>query len=107
MQKIMDMSARILSQSPVKPHLQAEAHPADAPRFTAKYRELTGGKGPSVFSRSQRGVAVAVYFNGTEVMAKNIEMLGYEVKRFQHGAWQFCVESEEFFWKMIRNGFRL
>lgn len=103
----MDISAEILRQSPDSPHLQAEVHPTDIPKFAAKYKELTGGKGPSVFQRSRRGVSVAVYFNGTDQMAESLEKLGHAVKKFQNGAYRFCVESEEFFWKMVRNGFRL
>jgi len=100
----VDFTAKMLQQAmPVC--VQAEVHPKDLPGFEARYRGTEPrGKGPSVFPRSRRGVAVAIYFNGGATVAGNFRALGYEVKEFFNGAYRYCVENEELFWKAVRNG---
>jgi hypothetical protein len=99
-----EKSDRVLLQAEVAPRKQAE--------FESKYQAACGSRpcGQSYIRelpREPKGIRLQVWFNAPESSVGNLAMLGYKVAAFHKGEYRYMVESEELFWKLVRNGYKV
>lgn len=99
--------------------LQVEVLSGFRKDFEAKYKQITGkipsGESYIVVEKAARGdrenfkngARIQIYFNGSEMIAKNLKMFGYDITHFYGGEWQFGGNNQELFWKLLYDGFRL
>ncbi len=99
--------------------IQVECDQKNRHAFETAYSAITGKapKGDSFVVLSslkgefreqfKNGVRIQVYFNAPEVVPANLRALGIDVTRFCGGEFQYCCSDQAFFWKLVRDGFRI
>lgn len=101
----MDASAEMLKD--LNFNIQVSMHPKDRESFVKQFSEAAF-KQPKGFFQDQkkRGIIIIeIFIAGTDQTAKNLEMLGYQVQRFNRGEFSCMVNDHRLFWKLVRHGF--
>ena len=107
----MDCTAQEISQSS-NLLLQVKVAPIHADTFNQKYSEATGSKphGQAFIVEKRkdgRKINCEVWFTAPERVVRNLEALGFKASYFQRGEFSYMIDSEQLFWKLVRNGFRI
>ncbi|WP_374267243.1 hypothetical protein [Zoogloea sp.] len=95
-------------------YLEAEVHPNGIEQFDADYLQITGEM-PVIGRGYQRqpnkwGTECRIYFNCNGDLNDEFAMLGIDVEegsRPYKQEWRFRVNNNEFFWALVRAGYRL
>lgn len=104
----MDTSAKMLLTECTNVLVQVEVHPKFKAEFQQKHLDLTGRKlcGQSFLENAKLvRCDCTVWFRGSDTVANNFRMLGYQVDEFHRGEFNFCARGEKLFWLLARNGF--
>ena len=94
--------------------LEVEVNPKGAARFEEQYRDITG-EIPTLGNGYQHqpnkwGREVRVYFNSTADLEDDFTSIDVHVEqgnRPYRDEWQYRTNSFEFFWELVRLGYRL
>lgn len=94
--------------------LEVEINPSGVPQFRAKYERLTGrrpvlGVGYQ-YQPNKWGGEYRIYFNCVGDLDDEFTNLGIDVERGRRpyrSEFTFRVNNKDFFWDLIRSGFRL
>ncbi|MCW0435567.1 MULTISPECIES: hypothetical protein [Xanthomonas] len=95
-------------------YLEAEVNPSAVDKFEAAYQQITGmipvvGEGYQ-HQPNKWGAECRVYFNCDSDLSDEFSVLEIEVEegaRPYKQEWRFRVNNNEFFWALIRAGYRL
>lgn len=94
--------------------LEVEVNPKGAAGFDAEYSEITG-QIPSLgdgyqYQHNKWGRELRVYFNTTEDLEDDFISIDVYVEQGQRpyrDEWHYRTNSSEFFWALVRLGYRL
>lgn len=94
--------------------LEAEVHPNGFDQFDFDYHQITGEM-PVIGQGYQRqpnkwGTECRIYFNCKSDLNDEFSVLGIDVEqgaRPYKQEWRFRVNNNEFFWALIRAGYKL
>ncbi len=95
-------------------YLEAEVHPNGVEQFNANYSQITGrepivGQGYQI-QPNKWGTECRIYFNCNHDLNDDFLVLGIDVEQ---GArpykqwWKYRVNNNDFFWELIRTGYKL
>lgn len=95
-------------------YLEAEVHPNGVDQFDTDYRQVTGEM-PVIGQGYQRqpnkwGTECRIYFNCNGDLNDDFAVLGIDVEQGERPykqEWRFRVNNNEFFWALIRAGYKL
>ena len=108
------MNVSFFSASVTGAYLEAEVHPNAAGKFEADYLQITGempviGEGYQ-HQPNKWGAECRIYFNCDSDLNDEFSVLGIDVEegaRPYKQEWRFRVNNNEFFWALVRAGYRL
>lgn len=95
-------------------YLEAEVHPKGVDQFDTDYHQIAGEM-PVIGQGYQRqpnkwGTECRIYFNCDSDLNDEFSVLGIDVEqgaRPYKQEWRYRVNNNEFFWALIRAGFKL
>lgn len=94
--------------------LETEIHPDQADQFEENYLHITGIRpvtGPHYQHQPQKwGAECRIYFNCDRDLTNDFKQLKIHVeqaRRLYREEWKYRVNNNEFFWALIRAGYRL
>lgn len=108
------MNISFFSANVTSAYLEAEVHPNGAVQFDADYHKITGEM-PIIGRGYQRqsnkwGTECRIYFNCNGDLNDEFSVLGIDVEeglRPYKKEWKYRVNNNEFFWALIRAGYKL
>jgi putative component of toxin-antitoxin plasmid stabilization module len=118
----MDSSAQLMAQTE-NLFIEVELREKDIPQFNTRSSAIDGPRVSKastkedgvVFLRNNHGIAGRIYFNADPSIVSQLAMFGYKAvegaatsaRGHWRGEYRYRVDSNEFLFKLIRNGFAL